>query len=72
MIDRKKKLIFIQLTLLALGILVIYLTYYSKDENIQNKIISDSTKEKIKKQSIEEEKDSKNIFYNISTTILFI
>ena len=66
MIDRKKKLIFIQLTLLALGILVIYLTYYSKDENIQNKIISDSTKEKIKKQSIEEEKDSKNIFYNIS------
>ena len=66
MIDRKKKLIFIQLTLLALGILVIYLTYYSKDENIQNQIISDSTKEKIKKQSIEEEKDSKNIFYNIS------
>ena len=54
------------MTLLALGILVIYLTYYSKDENIQNKIISDSTKEKIKKQSIEEEKDSKNIFYNIS------
>ena len=43
MIDRKKKLIFIQLTLLALGILVIYLTYYSKDENIQNKIISEST-----------------------------
>ena len=66
MIDRKKKLIFIQLTLLALGILVIYLTYYSKDENIQNKIISESTKEKIKKQSIEEEKDSKNMFYNIS------
>ena len=51
MIDRKKKLIFIQLTLLALGILVIYLTYYSKDENIQNKIISESTKEKIKNYS---------------------
>ena len=66
MINRKQKLLIIQLTLLALGILVIYLTYYSKEDNIEQKIISETTKEKIKKQSSEKQEDKKNMFYNIS------
>ena len=40
MISRRKKLIFIQLTLLIFGILIIYLTYANKDSNLDNQISS--------------------------------
>ena len=66
MINRKKKLLVIQLILLTLGIIVIYLTYYSKKDIVEQEIISKSTKEKLKKQSLEKSEDGKNIFYNIS------
>ena len=66
MINRKKKLLIIQLILLTLGILIIYVTYYSKKDIVEQEIISKSTKEKLKKQSLEKSEDGKNIFYNIS------
>ena len=66
MIDRKKKLKIIQLTLLTLGVLMLYLTYYSKEDTIKQKLISETTKEKIEKQTFEDEEDNENMFYNIS------
>ena len=66
MIDRKKKLKIIQLTLLTLGVLMLYLTYYSKEDTIKQKIISETTKEKIEKQTFEDEENKENMFYNIT------
>ena len=66
MTKRKKKLILIQLTLLILGLIVAYFTYYNKGkisnreivrENIQKKIT-----EELKKKDLNEEG---NVFYNI-------
>ena len=68
MISRKKKLRFIQLFLLILGILIIYNTYYNKDSELKNKIISSTTKEKVKKQSDEDLENDGNTFYNIEYT----
>ena len=68
MISRRKKLIFIQLTLLIFGILIIYLTYANKDSNLDNQIISKTTEEKIKKQSSENELKTGDIFFNIEYT----
>tara|TARA_Y100000741_G_scaffold332865_1_gene289105 strand:+ start:1301 stop:1921 length:621 start_codon:yes stop_codon:yes gene_type:complete len=68
MISRKKKLRFIQLFLLILGILIIYNTYYNKDSELKNKIISSTTKEKVKKQSDEDSENYGNTFYNIEYT----
>ncbi len=62
----KKKLKIIQLTLLTLGVLMLYLTYYSKEDTIKQKLISETTKEKIEKQTFEDEEDNENMFYNIS------
>jgi len=68
MISRRKKLIFIQLTLLIFGILIIYLTYTNKDSYLDNQIISKTTEEKIKKQSSENELKTGDIFFNIEYT----
>ena len=68
MISRKKKLRFIQLFLLILGILIIYNTYYNKDSELKNKIISSTTKEKVKKQSDKDSENDGNTFYNIEYT----
>ena len=68
MISRKKKLRFIQLLLLLFAILIIYNTYYKKDSELKNKIISNTTKEKVKKQSNEDSEDDGNTFYNIEYT----
>ena len=68
MIERKKKLKFIQLTLLILGILIIYFTYYGKEKNVQKEIISKSTKKKIEKQILEEDSVSGDLFFDVTYT----
>ena len=68
MIERKKKLRIIQLFLLILGILIIYNTYYNRDSELKNKIISSTTKEKVKKQSDEDSENDGNTFFNIEYT----
>jgi hypothetical protein len=63
MIDRKRKLKFIQFFLLTLGVLIIYLTYYDKNNNVKEELISKSKKEKIQKQlNLDAEGD---IFFNV-------
>tara|TARA_Y100000591_G_C21595654_1_gene575381 strand:+ start:150 stop:755 length:606 start_codon:yes stop_codon:yes gene_type:complete len=64
MIERKKKLRIIQLSLLTFGILIIFFTYLGKNETPKKKIITGQTEKKIKKQL--ENLDSKSdVFYNI-------
>ena len=69
MIDRKKKLRFVQLFLLIFSLLIIYLTYYNRSNDAQNEIISKSIKEKVEKQSQSKlsEVDS-DVFFNIEYT----
>ncbi len=63
MVDRKKKLKLIQLSLLFFGLLILYLTYYQKD-NMDKQIISDVEKTKVIKQS----EEGSDVFYNIEYT----
>ena len=63
MVDRKKKLKLIQLSLLFFGLLILYLTYYQKD-NMDNQIISDVEKTKVIKQT----EEGSDVFYNIEYT----
>ena len=65
MINRKKKIFSIQLLLLILAFIIIYLTYYKKDENIENQILSSSTKNQIKQI---EEANNKDTFFDIEYT----
>ncbi len=64
MIERKKKILIIQLTLLFFGVAMIYGTYYSKTPKL-----SDESKNGIKNKKIEEESESssdqKDVFFNI-------
>ena len=66
--ERKKKLRLTQLTLLIIGILVIYTTYYNEKSNLDKRIISKKTEEKVKKQQIEETSESGDIFFNVEYT----
>ena len=68
MIERKKKLRIIQFILLFVGILIIYLTYYNKDLNIEETIISETTKEKLKEQSSLKNLENTEKFVNIEYT----
>jgi hypothetical protein len=67
MIERKKKLLFIQFSLLLIGLLVIYLTYYNKELNQQvNAPIIDENKINVKsKNDMGEEVD---LFFNVEYT----
>ena len=65
MIERKKKLRFFQLTLLVFGILLIYLTYYSKDKNTKESSIFKSNSKKIEDQATDNDSDKKELFFNI-------
>ena len=67
MINRKKKLLAIQLFLLTIGILIIYFTYYKKELDEGNEIISKSIKEKVKKQN-KEDSENNDLFFNIEYT----
>ncbi|MDC0903760.1 LPS export ABC transporter periplasmic protein LptC [Pelagibacteraceae bacterium] len=62
MIERKKKLRFIQLILLLCGTLIIYLTYYNNENNSDNKIgINKESKVLIDTKN----ETQKDIFFNI-------
>ena len=63
--ERKKKLRLIQLTLLLLGSVIIFFTYYKKETSLKEPIIPKATQEKIKKQLAEDSKDG-DVFFNIS------
>ena len=65
MIERKKKLRLVQLTLLIFGILIIYTTYYNKNSNLDKKIISKKTEEKVKKQTTDKKLEKGDIFFNV-------
>ena len=65
MIERKKKLRLVQLTLLIFGILIIYTTYYNKNLNLDKKIISKKTEEKVKKQTTDKKLEKGDIFFNV-------
>ena len=63
--ERKKKLKIIQISLLSIGLLIIFLTYYKKDTPIEKEIISKSTQEQLKKQQDQTLKSGNDVFYNI-------
>jgi hypothetical protein len=65
MIYRKKKILLIQLFLLIFAILIIYKTYYVKDSNDEEKIISKTIKKKVLEQNSSENGD---IFFDIEYT----
>ena len=64
MIERKKKLRIIQITLLLLGTLILYFTYSNKSKIPDENIISEEIQKKIEKQISEKPLDS-DVFYNI-------
>ena len=68
MIDRKKKVRITQLTLLIAGLIIIYLTYYNKNNvNDEKELVSKSAKEVI--ESIDKTKDVKgDMFFDIEYT----
>ena len=65
MIGRKKKLRIIQSSLLIVGLLIIFFTYYNKNQPYQEQIISKATQEKMKKQLLKESTSEGDVFYNI-------
>ena len=65
MIGRKKKLRIIQSSLLIVGLLIIFFTYYNKNQPYQEQIISKATQEKMKKQLLKESTSEGDLFYNI-------
>ncbi len=65
MIDRKKKLRFIQLTLLVFGIMLIYMTYYSQDLGKKDNLISNLDQKKIEEKSTENNEVKKDVFKNV-------
>ena len=68
MIERKKKLRLAQFTLLLFGIFIIYVTYYSKRPNLDNELLSKTTKEKVEQQKITENEDQPDLFFNVEYT----
>ena len=63
--DRKKKLRFIQITLLAFGVLTIFFTYIKDESDRAENLISSETKKKIEKQISNQKSNNEDIFYNI-------
>ena len=64
MIDRKKKIKIIQLSLLVIGSLVLFLTYANKSDFPKEEIVSKEIQERIKNQNTNLPENS-DIFYNI-------
>ena len=63
MIERKKKIKIIQVTLLLVGILIIFFTYIKRENISDDIIISSDAQKKIKRQM--ENQSEQDIFYNI-------
>lgn len=68
MIERKKKLLLIQLSLLIFGILIIYFTYYYNKSSDLDEIISSTNEQSIKKQLNNKDLEKGDIFFNIEYT----
>ena len=64
MMDRKKKVRIIQLSLLIVGTLIIFLTYYGKNENFDEQIISKESQKKVEERLANQTQDG-DVFYNI-------
>ena len=64
MIDRKKKIKIIQLSLLVIGSLILFLTYANKSDTPKEEIVSKEIQERIKNQNTNLPENS-DIFYNI-------
>ena len=62
--DRKKKVRIIQLSLLIVGTLIIFLTYYGKNEKFDEQIISKESQKKIEERLANQTQDG-DVFYNI-------
>ena len=62
MIDRKKKLRIIQFSLLILSLIIIYLTYYNKEDSNTDLVEAEQVKEVLK------DEDDKDLFFNIEYT----
>ena len=62
MIDRKKKLRIIQFSLLILSLIIIYLTYYNKEDSNTDLVEAEQVKEALK------DEDDKDLFFNIEYT----
>ena len=67
MIQRKKKILFLQLSLLILGIIIIFATYLNNENSSDKKILLKSTEEKIAKKLEDNNKENinSNTFFNI-------
>ena len=63
MIKRKKNLLFAQIILFALGILIIFFTYYNREQTSQ--IITLENKKKINNTLTTQDENDGDIFYNI-------
>ena len=68
MIDRKKKLKFIQFFLLFIGLIIIYFTYYHKAKDVEDGIISKTAKDKANKKINKNSLNDNDVFYNIEYT----
>ena len=62
--ERKKKLRLIQLSLLTVGILIIFFTYTGKEKIVENQIIEDKVERQIKEQ-LKDQDEKSDVFYNI-------
>ena len=67
MIQRKKKILFLQLSLLILGVIIIIVTYLNNEDSSDKEIILKSTEEKIAKKLEDNKKENinSNTFLNI-------
>ena len=63
MVERKKKVKIIQISLLVIGLLIIFFTYIKNDKVSEDKIITSEAQKKIKEQM--ENLSEGDIFYNI-------
>ena len=64
MIERKKRLKFIQFSLVFVGIIIILYTYTNRERDSSEKILPLETQEKIKKQ-LGQNSENGEVFYNI-------
>ena len=62
MIERKKKILFIQITLLVFGLAMIYGTYYIKKPETTEEFEVGSANKKIDKEDIDNALEEKDIF----------
>ena len=67
MIQRKKKILFLQLSLLILGVIIIIVTYLNNEDSSDKEILLKSTEEKIAKKLKDDNKENinSNTFLNI-------